>query len=156
MSSDFPSSVSCVSEICFEDEETNENAPLLFIHSIPTLYSVVQKAAPEFSYRFPQFRPSYPIYLARTPEKEVFSINFVWMDEEVPRSATMVFQATRGVFSPYKWQVTFNPWHSHPQGQSKVILDWIYLYFVKFEPALYTLERLFTDFYNLNATPSLP
>jgi hypothetical protein len=141
---EFPSSVSCVSEICVEEDDSISITPIL--NTIPTLFSVVQTAAPDFEHRFPCFRPSYPVFLSRTEIHELFLITFVYMEKESPRSASMVFQATRGTFPPYRWAVTFNPWHSKPQGQKT--FDWIYLYYVLFEPALYTLERLFTDFYN--------
>jgi hypothetical protein len=140
---DFPSSVSCVSEIVAEDDIQSPLSP-----QIPSLYPSLLKVAPEFQKLFPGFRPSSPLYSIKSDGTEVLTIGFVYKEYDVPRFATLVYNLKRR--SATSWNAEFNPYVSSPQPHQKNGIDWIKLYHINFEPAFYSLEKILEQFYNLN------
>lgn len=138
---DFPSSVSCVSELVAEEVETV--AP-----QKTTLYPILLKLAPEFCYRFPEFRPSSPLYTIKPDGLQTLSISFLYREHDIPRFATLVYDLK--LYSQTRWKATFNPYASSPQPHQQNGIEWIKLYHIDFEPALYSLEKAVEEFYSLN------
>lgn len=147
---DFPSSVSCVSELITESDtvmdEEHPKTPLP-----PSLYPVLVKVAPEFQKRFPGFRPSSPLYNVKPDGIEVLTISFLYKEHDIPRFATLVYEVK--AHTSTSWSAQFNPFRSSPQPHQMNGIDWIKLYHIDFEPGLYALEKALEEFYNLNISP---
>jgi hypothetical protein len=143
---DFPSSVSCVSELV-EDNATVVSQAEEPVKS-PTVYHSILKVSSEFEYRFPGFRPSAPLYSTKPDGTDVLHISFVYKEHDIPRFATMLYEVKQ--YSKGRWKAEFNPYLSTPQPHQRNGIEWIQLYLIKFEPALYALERALEEWYNLN------
>ncbi len=139
---DFPSSVSCVSEIVADEEQA------IHVPQPPSLYPVLVNVAPEFQHRFPGFRPSSPLYNVKPDGTEVLTISFLYKEHDIPRFATLVYELKSRTAT--SWTAQFNPFTSSPQPHQMNGIDWIKLYHIDFEPALYALEKALEGFYNLN------
>ena len=135
---DFPSSVSCVSEITAGEEA----------YQSPSLYPTLLKVAPEFQTRFPGFRPSAPLYSSKHDGTDVISIGFLYKEHDISRYATLVYELKKR--NGVRWFATFNPYTSSPQPHQQDGIDWIKLYHIEFEPAVYALEKALEEYYSLN------
>jgi hypothetical protein len=142
---DFPSSVSCVSELVEENSSVVES---IVTPEVPSLYPTLLKVVPEFQKIFSGFRPSSPLYSIKSDGTETLSINFLYKEHDIPRFATLVYQVKKR--TPTIWNAQFNPYTSSPQPHQQNGIDWIKLYHIDFEPALYALEKALEEYYNLN------
>ena len=143
---EFPSRVSCVSEVC-EDTSTVVSQIEEPTKS-PTLYESIVKVIPEFQYKFPGFRPSAPLYSTKPDGTEVLHIPFMYKEYDIPRFATICYEVKQ--YNNGRWKAEFNPYSSTPQPHKHNGIEWIKLYLIDFEPALYSLEREIEEYYNLN------
>jgi hypothetical protein len=106
---------------------------------------VLLKVVPEFQYRFPGFRPSSPLYNVKRDGTEVITISFLYKEHDIPRFATLVYEV-KMIKSNY-YSARFNPYASSPQPHQQNGIDWIKLYHIEFEPAIYTLEKAIEEYY---------
>lgn len=143
---DFPSSVSCVSEL------VEDNSSVLSDPKIPPLYPTLLKIVPEFQTRFPGFRPAPPLYSIKPDRTEILTIGFLYKQHDIPRYATLVYELKK--YTSKRWNAQFNPYVSTPQPHQQNGIDWIKLYHIEFEPALYSLEKALEEYYNLNMNPT--
>lgn len=143
---DFPSSVSCVSEL------VEDNSSVLSHPKIPPLYPILLKIVPEFQSRFPGFRPAPPLYSTKPDRTEILTIGFLYKQYDIPRYATLVYELKK--YTSKHWNAQFNPYVSTPQPHQQNGIDWIKLYHIEFEPALYSLEKALEEYYNLNMNPT--
>lgn len=100
----------------------------------PSILVSLQSVVTEFYSCFPEFCPATPIY--QFIEKEnAYRLSIPFTSRI--REGILVYTLSQSTFK--HWKATFEPFLS-----SKGI-DWVTLYYVQFEPALYTLERVLED-----------
>jgi hypothetical protein len=178
---EFPDSISAVSSVSSEltdsagvskfwyssvthileelDELLETPKPPLITDSPPSptkvapMWQTIQTASTHFQHRFPGFRASTPLY-QKFDTFYKLRIQFIWSEHEIPRSGELVYKLERTGLPENPYRASFDPFESTPQPHQHNGINWTGLYYVEFEPALYTLQKLLEKHFHQEAKDS--